>query len=107
MLCGVWYRRTLLSIPSLLASSTASTAATAELVGGREIGDNVGKSSISDAGFDVVGMTVEGFDVVGATVEVVGGVVGLVDGLAVDGLVDRLAIVGFIDVAIVGFLVDI
>jgi hypothetical protein len=51
-------------------------------------------------------MTLEGFDVVGTTVEVVLGVVGLVDGLAVDGLVDRLAIVGLLDVAIVGFLVD-
>jgi len=105
VLCGVWYRRTLLSIPSLFALSTASTAAAAELVGGGEIGDNVGKS-IADAGFDEAGMIVEGFDVVGATVEVVLGVVGLVDGLAVDGLVDRLAIVGLLDVAIVGFLVD-
>ena len=76
----------MLSIPSLFASSTASTAAAAELVGGLVvIGDDVGKGPADDAvGFEVVGLAVEGFAVVGATMP------------AEDGLV----VVGLLDVAI-------
>ena len=76
---GVWYRRMLLSIPSLFASSTDSTAAAAVLVGGRKIGDVkgervVGKDWIGpDVGAlvgDCVGLSVATFvtPVVGATV---------------------------------------
>jgi len=81
----------LLSIPSLLASSTASTAAAAELVGGLAVvGDDVGKGPADDVvGFEVVGLAVEGFEVVGATMP------------AEDGLV----VVGLLDVAKVGLLV--
>ncbi len=46
---GVWYKRILLSIPSLLSSSTYSTAAATELVGGREIGDVEGKRVVGEA----------------------------------------------------------
>jgi len=45
---GVWYNRILLSIPSLFASSTDSTAAAAELVGGREIGNVEGKRVVGE-----------------------------------------------------------
>ena len=82
----------MLSIPSLFASSTASTAAAAELVGGLAVvGDDVGKGPADDVvGFEVVGLAVEGFEVVGATMP------------AEDGLV----VVGLLDVAIkVGLLV--
>ena len=81
----------MLSIPSLLASSTASTAAAAELVGGLAVvGDDVGKGPADDVvGFEVVGLAVEGFEVVGATMP------------AEDGLV----VVGLLDVAKVGLLV--
>ena len=81
----------MLSIPSLFASSTASTAAAAEPVGGRAvIGDDVGKSAADDVvGFEVVGLAVEGFPVVGATMAAV-------DGLAVVGLLDVAIIVGLL-----------
>jgi len=91
----------LLSIPSLFASSTASTAAAAELVGGLAVvGDDVGKGPADDVvGFEVVGLAVEGFEVVGLAVEgfeVVGATMPAEDGLVV---------VGLLDVAKVGLLV--
>ncbi len=49
---GSWESRILLSMSALLASSTASTAAAAELIGGRLTGDDDGKS--------VVGLAEEG-----------------------------------------------
>ena len=49
---GSCERRILLSMSSLFASSTASTAAAAELTGGRLIGEDEGKS--------VVGLAEEG-----------------------------------------------
>lgn len=82
----------MLSIPSLFASSTASTAAAAELVGGLAVvGDDVGKGPAYDVvGFEVVGLAVEGFEVVGATMPAEVG----------------LVVVGLLDVAIkVGLLV--
>ena len=82
----------MLSIPSLFASSTASTAAAAELVGGLAvIGDDVGKGPADDVvGVEVVGLAVEGFEVVGATMPAEVG----------------LVVVGLLDVAIkVGLLV--
>lgn len=60
---GVWYKRILLSIPSLLSSRTASTAAAALDVGGLEMGVVVGKR--------VVGLLVPVEDVVVVPVEVV------------------------------------
>ena len=57
-------RRILLSMSSLFASSTASTAAAAELTGGRLIGEDEGKSVVGLVGFDV-GLRVVGFDVDG------------------------------------------
>ena len=50
-------------MPSLFASSTASTAAAAELVGGREIGDAEGKRAVGGELFgDVVGALVGDLD---------------------------------------------
>ncbi len=49
---GSCERRILLSMSSLFASSTASTAAAAELIGGRLTGEDEGKS--------VVGLAEEG-----------------------------------------------
>ena len=65
----------MLSIPTLFASRTDSTAAAAELVGGRAvIGDYVGKSTAVVVGFDVVDVAVEGFAVLSATMAAVDGV---------------------------------
>ena len=81
----------MLSIPSLFASSTASTAAAAELVGGLAvIGDDVGKGPVDDVvGFEVVGLAVEGLAVVGSTMSPE-------DGLVVVGLLDVAIIVGLL-----------
>jgi hypothetical protein len=102
-----------LSIPSLFVSSTSSTFAATELVGGRETGDDVGEST-SNTGFDVVGVAVDGFAVVGLTVKVVDGVavvglevVGFSDGFAVVGFVDGCAVVGLLDVVVVGVEVTV
>lgn len=43
---GSWESKILLSISSLFASSTASTAAATELVGGRLTGEEEGKRSM-------------------------------------------------------------
>lgn len=67
----------LLSIWSLCASSTASTAAAAELVGGREIGDDDGKRVV---GTLFVGASVGAFE-------------GLFDGLPVPATVDTEVLV--------------
>ena len=96
----------MLSIPSLFASSTASTAAAAELVGGLAVvGDDVGKGPADDVvGFEVVGLAVEGFEVVGLAVEgfeVVGATMPAEDGLVVVGLLDVAIKVGLL----VGFRV--
>ena len=50
---GSWESKILLSISSLFASSTASTAAAAELTRGRLIGED-------DGGKSVVGLTEDG-----------------------------------------------
>jgi hypothetical protein len=77
-----------LSIPSLLASRTASTAKAAELVGGLEITVEVGKGVVADDGALVVG---DGFIAVGCSeletigLEVMTGKVGVWVGELVDG----------------------
>lgn len=65
---GSWESNILLSMSALLASSTASTAAAAELVGGRLTGENEGKSCVvglvedgNCVGLRVVGLIVVGF----------------------------------------------
>ena len=81
-------------MPSLWASSTASTAAAIEL--GLAMGDDDGKRS--STGFEVVGETVEGLvvgglSVVGLAVPTVAVMGEIVVGFAVVGLVVGLSIV--------------
>jgi len=64
---GSWESNILLSMSALFASSTASTAAADELVGGRLTGENEGKRSVVGLAEDghCVGLRVVGLAVVG------------------------------------------